>query len=264
MAVFYAAESVGQGRIRIRPACDSATRDIDSMRPRSKIGMFIALAMVFVLAAHAIAAAPIGIYRNDMESTEQRGEVAKLFGDRCGRGGSDHAFRITVGKSTPECGYRTPVLGRDLEISATARLLSKTPEPAQKQAFLAVDLRAGEAGAHYQLVVFPLQRKAQLRKTLSNGEVEYLHIEKDVSTVKGIDQANELQLRAFNITGGLEKGSSRILAFVGNQRVAEVTDPAAGELKGRAAGFSVGAMRQSKGVVASMDDVVVRVPNPAE
>jgi hypothetical protein len=234
------------------------------MRLRSKISMLAAFAVVFVLAAHAIAASPIGIYRNGMETKEQRSDATKLFGARCGQGGSDHAFRITVGKSTMECGYSVPVVGRDLEVSATTRLLSRTPESIRHSAFLAVDLRAGEAGAHYQLAVFPLQRKAQLLKTLSNGEVEYLHIEKDVATVKGVDRANELRLRAFNVTNGPEKGSCRILAFVGSKQVAEVTDPATGELKGRAAGFSVGATRKPKGVVASVDDVVIRVPNPVE
>jgi hypothetical protein len=234
------------------------------MRLRSKISLLAAFAVVFVLAAHAIAASPIGIYRNSMETTEQRSEVTKLFGDRCGKGGSDHAFRITVGKRTMECGYRVPVVGRDLEISATTRLLSSTPKSIRHNAFLAVDLRAGEAGAHYQLAVFPLQRKVQLRKTFTSGAVEYLHIEKEVATVKGVNHANALRLRAFNVIQGPEKGSCRILAFVGSQRVAEVVDPAAGELKGRAAGFTVGATRQPKGVVGSVDDVVVRVPSPVE
>ncbi|HEY8083642.1 MAG TPA: hypothetical protein VIE64_08840 [Solirubrobacterales bacterium] len=234
------------------------------MRLRSKIGTLAAFAVVLVLAAHAVAASPIGIYRNSMETKEQRAEVTKLFGNRCGSGGSDHAFRIMVGKSTMECGYRAPVVGRDLEISATARLLSSTPESIRHGAFLGVDLRAGEAGAHYQLAVFPLQRKAQLLKTLSNGEVKYLHIEKDVSTVKGVNRANELRLRAFNVTHGTDKGGCRILAFVGSTRVADVIDPAAGELEGRAAGFSVGATRKPKGVVGSVDDVVIRVPNPVE
>ncbi|MEX2108284.1 MAG: hypothetical protein WD827_05315 [Solirubrobacterales bacterium] len=215
-----------------------------------------------MLAASAVALPPIGIYRNDMETTVQREQVTKLFGERCGRGGSDHAFRVTVGKSTPECAYRTSVVGRDLEISATARLLSSTPKPLQNKAFLAVNLRAGEAGAHYQLAVYPLQGKAQLRKTTSDGQVKYLHIEKDVAAVKGLNKGNELRLRAFNVIGGVEKGSCRVIAFVGPQRVAEVIDSAGGELESRASGFSAGAPRGAKGVVASFDDVVVRVPNP--
>ena len=35
--------------------------------------------------------------------------------------------------------------------------------------------------------------------------------------MKGINKANELRLRAFNVTSGPEKGSCRILAYVGGQ-----------------------------------------------
>lgn len=223
----------------------------------------VSLAGLAALAlAGSAAAALIGIYRNGMESDAQRAQIVKLSGERCGRGGSDHAVRIVVGKLTKECAYRTPVIGRDLEIAAVGRLLSNTPMPVQRKAFLAVDLRTGGAGAGYQLAVFPLQGKAQLRKVLSDGRIEYLHVEKGVRT-KGLNRANELRLRAFNLTSGPDKGSCHILAYVGGQLVADVTDAAAGELEGRASGFSLGAVGNAKGTAGSFDDVVVRVPSPS-
>ncbi len=229
--------------------------------------MKIRIAAVSLAAAAALAlaasagAALIGVYRNGMESEAQRAQVVKLSGERCARGGSDHAVRIVVGKQTRECAYRTPVLGRDLEIAAIGRLLSNTPPALQRKAFLAVDLRTGGAGAGYQLAVFPLQGKAQLRKVGGDGQLQYLHIEKNVRT-KGLNKANELRLRAFNATSGPEKGSCHILAYVGGQLVADVVDPAAGELEGRASGFTLGAVGNAKGVAGSFDDVVVRVPSP--
>jgi hypothetical protein len=222
----------------------------------------LALAVAAALACAASAgAALIGVYRNGMESEAQRAQVVKLSGERCARGGSDHAVRIVVGKQTRECAYRTPVLGRDLEIAAIGRLLSNTPPAVQRKAFLAVDLRTGGAGAGYQLAVFPLQGKAQLRKVGSEGQLEYLHIEKNVRT-KGLNKANELRLRAFNLTSGPEKGSCHILAYVGGRLVADVTDPAAGELEGRASGFALGAVGNAKGAAGSFDNLVVRVPSP--
>jgi hypothetical protein len=173
-----------------------------------------------------------------MESKGQLAQVIKLSGKRCGRSGSDGAFQIVVGKETKECSYRTPVLGRDLEIAATATLLSKTPKPVQRSAYLGVDLRAG-GGARYQLAVFPLQRKAQVRKVLADGTIEYLDIEKNVAGIGGADKANQLRLRAFNVTSGDER-----------------------DLAGRASGFSVGSTKNAKGAQASVDDVVVRVPSP--
>jgi hypothetical protein len=211
--------------------------------------------------ASGAGAALIGVYRNSMESKGQLAQVLKLSGKRCGRSGSGGAFLVVVGKETKECSYRTPVLGRDLEIAATESLLSKTPKSVLQSAYLAVDLRAG-GGARYQLAVFPLQRKAQLRKVLADGTIEYLAIAKNVAEIGGADKANQLRLRAFNVTSGDERGNCQLIAFIGGQQVAEATDDGAGDLSGRASGFSVGSTKSAKGAQASVDDVVVRVPSP--
>jgi hypothetical protein len=227
-----------------------------------KVAIAVAiLILVLVLAANA-GAALIGVYRNSMESDSQRGQISKLSGENCGRGGSSHAFRTVVGKRTKECAFATPVVGRDLEIVAIGRLLSKTPKQLQRKAFVSVSLRTGNAAAGYQLLVYPLQRKAQLRRKLSNGKVKYLRIAKNLSSVKGINSANELRLRAFNVTSGPDKGECRIRALVGHRLIGDVTDDASGELQGRASGFSIGANGNAKGAVGSFDDVVLRVPNP--
>jgi hypothetical protein len=218
----------------------------------------LATALAFVPGASA---ALIGIYRNSMESDGLRGQIAKLSGERCARGGSSTAFRIVVGKQTKECAYRTPVFGRDLEIAATARLSSETPKAVQRGAFLSVDLRSG-GGARYQLAAYPLQQKTQVRKVLADGSIEYLDIEKEVAGVGGADKATQLRLQAFNVTAGEEKGNCHILAFVGGKLVSDVTDEGAGDLSGRASGFSVGSAKVAKGAQASFDDVVVRVPGP--
>jgi len=229
---------------------------------RSRIAAILALACAAALLIAAGAGASlIGIYRNGMETTAQRSQAVKLSGSHCSRGGLGKTLRVVIGKATKECAYRTPVLGRDLEIAATERLLSATPKPLQHGAFLAVNLRSG-GGGRYQLAVYPLQRKAQLRKTLPDGSLEYLDIAKNVAGVKGLDKANELRLRAFNVTSGEEKGSCRLFGFVGGKLVVEATDGVAGELSGRASGFSVGAAKSAKGAEASFDDVVVRVPSP--
>lgn len=230
------------------------------MRVRTTVAILALLALALGSAAGAGAAA-IGVYRNPMGTDAQRGQILKLSGNRCGRGGSDTAFRVVVGKATGECAYRTPVVGRDLEIAAVGRLLGQTPKSLQRKAFIALDLRADEGG-RYQLAVYPAQGKAQLRRVSPEGQVEYLQIEKNVPTVRGLDEANQLRLQAFNVTSGPEKGSCHLLAYVGAKLVADVIDPAAGELEGRASGFSVGTSGNAKGAAASFDDVVVRVPSP--
>jgi hypothetical protein len=229
---------------------------------KSRTTAVLALVTAAALALVASAGASlIGIYRDGMGSTSQRAQMVKLSGSHCSRGGLGGALRVTVGKATKECAYRTPVIGRDLEIATTARLLSTTPKPLQHGAFLALDLRSG-GGARYQLAVYPLQGKVQLRKSLPEGGFKYLAIEKNVAQVKGLDAANDLRLRAFNLSEGEEKGACQLLAFVGGKLVAEATDAAAGELSGRASGFSVGSAKSAKGMQASFDDVVIRVPSP--
>jgi len=213
-----------------------------------------------LLACAVAGGAMIGIYRNSMESLGQRSQLVKLSGSNCARAGANGAMRITLGKKTAACSFRTPVLGRDLEIAATERLLSGTPENLQRKAFLGLELRAG-GGAKYQLLVFPRQRKAQLVKASGEG-TKYLAIAKNEAAIKGINEANVLRLRAVNVTSGPEKGQARLFAYVGKTLVGEAVDDGAGELTGRNSTVIVGTVKNGNGIVASVDDVVVRVPSP--
>jgi hypothetical protein len=215
---------------------------------------FLAIAVAGLLVAAVAGAAMIGIYRNGMETTAQRAQLVKLAGASCTRGGSDGALRIAIGKATDACSYRTPVIGRNLEISATERLLSGTPDSLQRKAYLALELRAG-AGAKYQLLAFPLQRKVQLLKVTGEGS-EYLAVQKDVKDLMGVNKANALRLRVLKPA----KGQAQLSAYVSGNLVSEATDPTAGDLTGAASAVAVGAVSGANGVIASIDDVVVRAP----
>jgi hypothetical protein len=212
-----------------------------------------------VFSAYA-GAGMVGIYRNGMETTAARSQLIKLSGRSCARGGADSAIRVTLGEKTSACSLRAPVLGRDLEIAATERLLSGTPTALQQKAYLGLELRAG-AGAKYQLLVYPLQRKVQLVKVTAEGP-KFLAIVKNQAAVKGVNKANALRLRATNVTSGPEKGQAKLFAYLGSTLVAEASDTSAGELTGRASSVTVGAGQNGAGLIASIDDVVVRVPSP--
>lgn len=221
---------------------------------------FLAALAAGLLCAAVAAAAMIGIYRNSMSSLAQRSQLVKLSGRSCARAGVGGAMRITIGKATSSCSYRTPVLGRDLEIAATERLLSGTPAALQKKAFLGLELRAG-GGAKYALLVFPRQRKAQLIKVTKEA-TRYLVIAKNSKAVVGVNEANKLRLRVVNVTTGPERGQARLFAYVGSQLVGEAKDEGAGDLSGRASAVVVGTIKNGNGIVASVDDLVVRVPSP--
>jgi hypothetical protein len=221
------------------------------MKTRSKalLAGALAVSLLAVVPAHS---AMVGIYRNVMETKAQRAQMINLSGASCGRAGTGGALRIAIGKRTDACSLRTPVLGRDLEISAVERLLSGTPTSLQRKAYLGLELRAG-GGAKYQLLAFPLQRKVQLVKVAGEGS-EYLAIEKDVKSLMGVNKANSLRLRAVNA----EPGKAQLAAYVGGTLVVEARDETAGELSGRASAVAIGAVQGAKGVIGSVDDVVVR------
>lgn len=229
------------------------------MNKRFTATLLAALA-VGLLACSAAGAAMVGIYRNGMESTTARAQMIQLAGRSCSRGGADSALRISVGEKTDACSYRTPVVGRDLEIAATERLLSGTPMAIQRKAYLGLELRAG-GGAKYQMLAYPLQRKVQLIKVTPEG-AKYLAIAKNQAAVKGVNKANVLRLRAVNVTSGPEKGMTTLSAFIGSALVAEAKDVGGGVVGGRASTVTVGAGNNAVGLIASVDDVVVRIPSP--
>lgn len=225
------------------------------MRTPSKAILLAFFAATLVLAT-AASAAMVGIYRNGMETTAQRSQLVKLSGKECSRGGSESALRITLGKATSECAYRTPVIGRNLEVGATERLLKMTPNPSQHAAYLGLVLRAG-GNSRFELRVFPLQRKVQLLKVVS-GELTYLAVDRDENAVMGVNAANALRLR---VVDGPEPGHVRLTGYLGATQVVEATDTSGGSsLPGQFSGVVVGALKSPNGVVASVDDVTIRVP----
>jgi hypothetical protein len=231
------------------------------MRKRLSISLLIAAFGALALSAGAIAAGAIGIYGNNMDSVAKRKQIVKLSGRVCERGGSNAAFKVALGKRTQECLYRTPVVGRDIEVDAVARLLSGTPRDIRKRTFVALNLRTG-GGGKYQLAVFPRLRKFQVRKDLPDGTRKFLAVGKHIQRIHGLNQANVLRFRAFNREDTQPKGDVRLTVIIGGKRQAVVTDPAGADLQGRYVGFSVGSSKNAPGAVGSFDDVAVRVPSP--
>lgn len=227
------------------------------MRKRTAAITFAA-ALIGLVAASSAFAAMVGIYRNEMSSVTARSQLIKISGANCVRGGSTDTMKVTIGKKTDACSFRTPVIGRDLEIGATERLLSGTPAAVQKRAYLGLELRAG-GGAKYQLLVYPLQRKAQLIKYTAEGP-EFFDIAKDVRGIMGANKANNLRLRALQIRSGAEKGRTQVTGFVGSEAVVEGIDALPADLGGEASAVVVGAAQNGNGVIASIDDLVVRAP----
>jgi len=209
-----------------------------TMRHRVTTIAVLALAGAFLALPALASAQVIGVYRNGMETLAQRSQLVKMYGRNCARAGIKGVMRVTVGKKTEACALRTPVIGR----------------------VLGLELRAG-GEAKYQMRVFPLQHKVQLLR-ITPEETKYVAIVKEVKAIRELNKANALRLRAFNITEGEEKGHAQVTVYLGSEPIAEVTDAAAGELKGRFSAVVVGAVKNGNGVIASLDNVIVRLPSP--
>ncbi len=223
---------------------------------KARFAAVSAAALLAGLLACAVAGATmVGIYRNGLETKPQRSELVKLFGRSCQRGGGEDAIRVVLGKKTDSCAFRTPVIGRNLEIAATERILSGTPKPLQGKAYVAVQLRTG-GGDKYEVRAFPMQKKAQLIK-VSEAGTKYLAVKKNIKEIGGVNEPTVVRLRVEKAAG---EASAAVAAYVGPTVVGEVSDEAAGELSGEFSAVSVGATKIAEGLIGSIDDLVVRVP----
>ncbi|HEY2054218.1 MAG TPA: hypothetical protein VGH14_09820 [Solirubrobacterales bacterium] len=225
-----------------------------------KTKLILATVLAAALGLVAVASASgafVAIYRNALETTAQRSEVLKLAGKSCTRGGGQTSLKITVGKLTEECAYRTPVIGSDLEIAATGRIVSGTPETVAKKAFLAMQLRVG-GGGKLELRVFPFQKKVQIAKVTSEG-IHYLAIEKNVKAVQPPEKANVLRLRVIS-GAGEEAGACKITGYLGGEQVIEANDEACTDVSGEMTALAAGAPNNGSGLIAGFEAIVVRTP----
>jgi hypothetical protein len=210
-----------------------------------------------LLAVGSASGAFVAIYRNALETTAQRSEILKVGGQSCARGGGQTSLKITVGKLTEECVYRTPVIGSDLEIAATGRIVSGTPAAVAKKAFLGMQLRVG-GGGKLELRVFPAQKKVQIARITEEG-IHYLAIKKNVKAVQPPEKANVLRLRV--ISGAKEEaGTCKIGGFLGGEQVIEATDETCGEMTGEMTALAAGAPNNGSGLIAGFEAIVVRTP----
>jgi len=237
------------------------------MRKRSTITILaIAAACLGATAAAALATGPwIHIYVNALDTPGKRAQMEFLRGTggpNCIRGGSPTRFRVKIGEKTKECAYRTPVVGRDLEIFGTVRLLTGTPRSERKRTFVALNLRNGNAGAKYQLAVWPARKKFVLLKDLPDGTRKYLAVGRQIGRIHHVPKATRLRLRAWNLPTTKNRNDVRLLVFIGGKLLAVVTDKGAKLMQGRYTSVSVGAGRHDKGAAGSFADLTVRVPNP--
>lgn len=217
----------------------------------------VSLCAVGLVVAGMASGAFVAIYRNALETTAQRSEIIKVAGKDCSRGGGQTSLKITVGKLTEECAYRTPVVGSDLEIAATGRILAGTPGAVVKKSFLGLQLRAG-GGGKLELRVFPAQKKVQIAKATEAG-IKYLAIKKNIVALKEALKPVVLRLRVVGGSGE-SAGTCKIGGYLAGELVVEAEDPACSEVSGEMTALSAGAPNNGVGLIAGFEAIVVRTP----
>lgn len=234
---------------------------------RSSILALVAAA-VTVIAGFGLASPPaqaagnLVIYNNSMRSAAGAAKIRK-YGKKanCSHKGSTKSLRVKVGKSTRECFYNVPVVGRDLQASITARMFKQTPKGLQKRTWLAVNVRQGTDGSRYQFAVLPRQQRFSLRKVYPNGKVKHLAHGKD-KKIRTVAKANRITLRAYNGVGKLPSGTARLVGIVNGKRLALFDDQHGNELTGRDTTISIGSNKGAKGAFGSFIGARVAMPDP--
>jgi hypothetical protein len=227
------------------------------------IGLFASLLVSLSLAGTAGAAPSVAIYQNKLSSAANRDQVAKYGGKgSCTRSSSESSIKFRIGKSTRECAYLVPVVGRDLEATATGRLFKSTPKAIKSKTFLSVNLRQAKDGSRYQLAVYPSGRRWQIRKIRKGGKVEVLKGGKAGKVIGGFGDKNRMVLRAYNGIKGQPSGSARLVAMVNGKTLGFTDDAKGGELEGRDTTFSIASSKGAKGAFGSFTGLRVRMPDP--
>jgi hypothetical protein len=227
------------------------------------IGLFASLLVSLSMAGAAGAASSVAIYKNKLDSVDKRAQVGKYRGKgSCIRSSSKSSIKFRIGKSTRECAYLVPVVGRDMEITATGRLFKSTPKAIKERTFLSVNVRHAKDGSRYQLAVYPSGRRWQIRKVRNGGKVEVLKGGKAGKVIGGFGEANRMVLRAYNGISGQPSGSARLVAIVNGKKLGFTDDPSGGELQGRDTTFSIASSKGAKGAFGSFTGLTVRMPNP--
>ncbi|HZJ29862.1 MAG TPA: hypothetical protein VFD37_07730 [Solirubrobacterales bacterium] len=229
--------------------------------------LFISMAVAVVAAAAQAPAAifapvasgaVIPLYSNPLTSAAERGQIANGAGRECKRSGTRVAMRLQVGAGTTACALMPPVVGRDLDVSVTGRLLSGTPAKLRARAYLSAALRVGEGG-NLHVRVFPVQKKLQVVKERPDGEPRYLEVVKRHDAIQGVNKANRIYLRAVNAG---PRGNCRIVVRVNGKRLAVLDDRRCAELPGRDVAFGVGSPPGGAGVVGSFAKLRIAMPSP--
>lgn len=226
------------------------------------IGLFGATMLMLSFSATAGAVSSITIYSNPMRSIDQRSEIQKRGPGSCLRKSSKASLKFRIGRRTKECRYLVPVVGRDLEITATGRIFPSTPKAVRPSVYLGLGLRQAAGPSRYEFAVYPSGRRYRIFSILPGGKSEV--VARGTSrSIQTFGKANRMTFRAYNgIIKGKPASSARLVGFV-NGKVVGVADVERGNLVGgQDTTVAISSNRNATGAFGSFTGFRVRMPSP--
>lgn len=204
----------------------------------------------------AVKAKPsVRIYGNSFSARGSLGELRKLGTESCARRTSRSAMSVRLGRKTSACAYRTPVIGRNLDIAASVVLSSRTPSNRRARTALGLTLRGGEDTGDFTLSVRPNRQRWSLTREMpgAGGPTSTTIAHERDRRIHGTGKRNRLRLQAFD---------TEIIAWVNGKIVARYLDPSPAVSKGRQSSVAIGTTRTGRNIEGSFDSISVRVPVP--
>lgn len=233
-------------------------------RPVLAVALLAAATLVVLglAAPRATAVSSLTIYSNNLTSPSGVSKLRKYGKGTCSHKGSTKSLRVKVGRSTRECFYNIPVVGRDLQATITARLFKSPPKALRKRTWMAVNLRQARDGSRYQFAVLSQTGRYSLRKVYPDGRIKHLAHGRDRKAIRPVLKANRITLRAYNGIGKLPSGTARLVGIVNGKRLAVVDDTHGNELTGRDTTISIGSSKGARGAYGSFIRARVAMPDP--
>lgn len=215
----------------------------------------ITFMLLVALAAAAVAAADISVYKTSFSTRSEYSSLDRLSGEasECKRfWRKKKTFGVATKGGEADCALETPVQGDakqpDHTVDVTAVVTKNTDKKIRPDVYVGVAVRASARGG-YELRVFPKARRYQF---LKSGEV--LQEDRDKS-IEGLDGKNRLRISAQGNT---------VIARVNGTLAGELKDKNAEQVKGKKTAVTYGVRKRSKKAegVAYFDKLKVQVPTP--
>lgn len=200
----------------------------------------------------------VPLYANGLGSLTGLRQMHFHQGDRrCARRAATRSMGILVRSRSASCAWRTPVLGRRLDMAVSVMTSRRTDRRVVRRTGMGIVLRGDGRGGEYRFIVVPNLRGYILDKAVAtqDGVQRFVLARGQDRRIRGTNRPNRLRLRV---------DGSQIVAWVGSSVIAVANDPAPRQLGGRVAAVGMFSMTRShiSGAQGLVSGIRIQVADP--